>query len=235
MKIVTKKHMNLKTNIPILLFCLMTLSGMAQINKHSFGANINGGVIYIPEARLGTDPQTGEAITNPARFPFVFGIGGSYLNSTKKWLAWRTNFNLGVTSRYDDFPESLEGEYGRSSYSYRDFFAELGFGPMFTYQKEDFGIYIGGTLDLMYFVSHKTGVTWWGEEFSQYDSFAPYPIPTPSTYIGYWQRLGNVNSPWFFEVSLMRRALGGFLNLIEYEGDYVLYTLNVGFRYELNQ
>ena len=222
--------MNLKTNIPILFFCLMSISGVAQINKHSFGANINGGVIYIPEARLGTDPQTGEAITNPARFPFVFGIGGSYLNSTKKWLAWRTNFNLGVTSRYDDFPESFEGQMIR--FSYRDYFAELSFGPMFTYQKEDFGIYIGGTLDLMYHVSHEKGITWIHEESVRY---APFPIPTPSTYIGYWQRVGNVNSPWYFEVSLMRRALVGIFNLFEYQRSSVFYTLNMGFRYELNQ
>jgi len=207
---------------------ILSGSGFAQINKHSFGAGVSNGFIHIPENKMGFNQNTGEEIINPAQSPYFFGIGGSYLNSTKKWLAWRTNLNFGVTSRYEDFPESFDGLMIR--FSQRDFFAELSFGPMFTYQKEDFGIYIGGTLDLMYVVSHKKGITWTHEESIHY---APFPIPTPSAYIGYWQRIGNVNSPWYFEISLTRKVFAGVINLIEYQRGPVFYAINTGFRYEL--
>lgn len=206
----------------------MSVSGFAQINKHSFGANINNGILYIPQRSKGINYITNEEDFRPAKFLYVFGIGGSYLNSTNKWLAWRTNFNLAATSRSYDSPELIDGELFR--YSFRDFFSEFGFGPMFTYQKEDFGIYLGGTLDLMHIVRHTI----------DYDRssviFDNYPFPTPSAYIGYWQRVGNINSPWFLEITLMRRVIAGLLNLIESRQiDNVYYTLNIGFRYELNR
>lgn len=218
--------MNLKSNIPILFFCLMSLSGMAQINKHSFGAQVMNGFAHVPANQL--VGSSAANLNNPDKYPYLFGIGGSYVNSTKKWLSWRTNLNLMVSSRYENYPESFEGLVSRTSQ--RDFTAELGFGPMFTYQKDDYGIYIGGTLDLIYFAGHERNLS------SQDDGnmqFAEFPLPSPSLYLGYWQRIGNVNSPWFLELSLMRRHVFGLFTLFVDERSSIFYTFNLGFRYEL--
>lgn len=217
-----------RTYFCLMFLCVMSVSGFAQINKHSFGASINNGIILVPEENRGVNAITGEDMINPAHAIYLFGIGGSYLNSTKKWLAWRTSMNFAVTSKYENYPESFDGMISR--HYQRDFFVEIGFGPMFTYQKEDFGVYIGGAIDFMFFGSHEKGIPPSDRDIVR---IAPFPIPTPSLYLGYWQRMGNVNSPWYFEVSLMRRVPRGIINLFGYESSPVMFSLNTGFRYEI--
>ena len=214
--------MNLKTNIPILLFCLMSLSGVAQINKHSFGGAITNGFLHLPGENLGTNTLTGDEMIIPDRNKYVFGVSGSYVNATNKWLAWRTNLGASFSSRNITFG-------GEPSYLNRYYFIDLGFGPIFTYQKEDFGFYLGGSLDLNYWVSSFRRE----EGLDNITRHPDFPNPTFSTVIGYWQRVGNVNSPWYFEVSITRRYTNDFFGSHIYFDRSVLYHLNLGFRYEL--
>ncbi|MCC5917680.1 MAG: hypothetical protein JJU02_10200 [Cryomorphaceae bacterium] len=209
-------------------------TGFAQMERHSFGAGLVNGFIYVP-AEGDYDPtvthptlNTNIPAENPAKNVYLSGVHGSHLKTTKNWLAWRTNFNMMVSSRYEDFPEEFEGFFIR--HNQRGFYAELGFGPMFTYQKEDYGVFLGGTFDLMYFISNKKGVT---NPDNERWYFAEFPFPTVSTYLGYWQRMGNVNSPWFLEIMFKRRHVSAIPALFtDARGPY-MYSLMVGFRYEL--
>ncbi|TVQ82062.1 MAG: hypothetical protein EA358_00050 [Flavobacteriales bacterium] len=208
----------------MLLFAGTT--GFAQIEKHSFGAGVVNGFMYYPsQIEIFPDNQQME---KPAIIPYVFGFQGSHLKSTKNWLAWRTNVAFMGTSRYENYPESFDGK--RVRLSDRDFIAEIGFGPMFTFQKEDYGIYLGGTLDLMFMASHRKGITQpWVDNWS----FMEIPFPTVSAYLGYWQRVGNVNSPLFLEIALMRRHIPAIFTLfMEGRGPF-FYHLTLGFRYEI--
>jgi hypothetical protein len=212
-----------KTFFCFVLLCIMSVLGFAQINKHSFGGAITNGFVHLPGENLGFNPIIGDEMIIPDRNKYVFGIAGSYVNATNKWLAWRTNLGASLSSRnlrFDGGPSHID----------RYYFVDLGFGPIFTYQREDFGLYIGGSLDLNYWVYNIRREESLGGGITRYPNF---PNPTFSTVIGYWQRVGNVNSPWYFEVSISRRYINDFFNTQVYYDKSVLYHLNLGFRYEL--
>jgi len=213
----------LKTYFLFVFLCVMSISGFAQINKHSFGGGITNGFLHLPSMNFGINPNSGVETIRPERNIYVFGVAGSYVNASNKWLAWRTNLGASFSSR-----TFMVG--GGPLHSDRYYFVDLGFGPIFTYQKEDFGLYIGTSLDLNYWVYTARREEGWESEGTLYPG---YPNPTLSTVLGYWQRLGNVNSPWYFEVSVIRRYTNDFFNGPVYFDESVLYHLNLGFRYEL--
>ena len=199
--------------------------GFAQIKKHSFGAGVNNGTLFHP-ALYGTPSGGGEPVLlRSARSPYVFGLQGSHLKSSNKWLAWKTTINISTTSmyNYDKFDADLKDT--------RSLWADIGFGPMFTFQRKDFGVYLGGTLDIKYFAEYRVRSQ---PGRNNEILYAPYPLLVPTAHLGYWQRMGNVNSPWYLEIALIRQYVPGIFTLFNYSsepGPY-LYNLTVGFRYE---
>ena len=192
----------------VLLFAGTT--GFAQIEKHSFGAGLSNGVLYFP---------------NYEKSNYTLGLQGSHLNYTKNWLAWKTNLDIGGSS-------ALTNSNRNTTIRNHEFWIDLGFGPMFTYQKKDFGFYLGGTIDV-YFSARHTTISTPSESASNF-GFLSFPLPLYTTHLGYWQRIGNLNSPWFLEILLMRRSLNPrILNLLNYNHKMVFHNLTVGFRYEI--
>ncbi|MCC5918723.1 MAG: hypothetical protein JJU02_15490 [Cryomorphaceae bacterium] len=209
----------------VLLFAGTT--GIAQIEKHSFGAGVSNGILYIPGTEFFASSSGEPSTVSPAVTPYMFGAHGSHVNSLSKWLALRTSLGGMVTSRYEDFPEEFDEYVIR--YNRRNIFANIGFGPMLTFQQKDFGIYLGGTFELLYSFEHRRNIN--HPETSMWRNLN-YPFPTASGFFGYWQRMGNVNSPLYLEIVLERRQIPGILTFFSNYPVSYLYNLTVGFRYE---
>jgi hypothetical protein len=205
----------------------------AQISKHSFGASVNNGAYIFPEKTYFDDPLGNiDPLVNPARTAYVFGLQGSHLKSSNKWLAWRTTFAASVTSKYQNLSKDFEGYLMRQNI--RLHWLELGFGPMLTYQRKDYGFFLGGTLELVYSRNHRQFIN---EPYLSHVNWDDFPVPTVTAHLGYWQRIGNINSPWFLEIAFSRRHVSGIRILISDNvdpGPY-WYNLSMGFRYEINE
>ncbi|MCH8478267.1 MAG: hypothetical protein LAT56_10010 [Wenzhouxiangella sp.] len=203
-------------------------AGFAQIEKHSLGAGLSNGILHIPGREFPATLTGNPSRVSPDVTPYMFGAHGSYINALSKWFALRANLGGMVTSRYEDFPEEFDDYVIR--YNRRNIFANVGFGPMLTFQQKDFGIYLGGTLELLYSFEHRRNIN--NPEISMWRNLN-YPFPTASGFFGYWQRIGNVNSPLYLEIVLERRQIPGiFTFFTDYPVSY-LYNLTVGFRYEI--
>ena len=227
--------MNLKTNIPILFFCLMSFMGIAQIKKHSFGAGFSNGFIYNPEI-YSTFSSTGEErLLMESSMPYAFGVQGSFLNVYNKWLAWKTSLNLGSTANFAQHKIPFDGSEAPTNKNRRIFWGDIGFGPIFTYQKKDYGFYAGGSLDISLSGSVTTGPPYLTTS-SRRVWFNLYPYIIPAMRCGYWQRIGNVNSPWFLEIELVQRDIIHTHNNLfsNYRNNiHRLHALTIGFRYEI--
>ena len=216
-RILIKYRMRCSTISFLIVLLFAGTTGFAQIEKHSFGAGLSNGVIKLP---------------NPDLHIYAFGIQGSFINSSKKWIAWKTNLNLGISSI-----ASIERDNFISRFFY--FGGDLGFGPMFTYQKKDFGFYLGGTLDVFYMGVRRKLVSQGERTITSSNTILPpFPLPGATAHLGYWQRIGNVNSPWYLEILFTRRTVSdSLLDIFDRSRIYYVssafHNLTVGFRYEI--
>ena len=210
--------------------------GIAQMSKYSFGAGVSNGVLSNPEYTR-TSWMTGEEyVYIQGQTPYVFGLQGSFFNFTNKWLAWKTTLNLGGSQRYENLLLNEDGSPIPNTNSRQLIWGDIGFGPIFTYQKNNFGIYIGGSLDFSY-VGSRSVSEGLGHDNWYYNTSI---LTIPTIKCGYWQRLGGDESPFLLEIELVRSDMvWGNTSVWNTWNEYRnqinrIFLLTVGFRYEIN-
>jgi hypothetical protein len=226
-----------RTYFCLMFLFVMSVSGFAQINKHSFGGGITNGVVHYSKEFSPSSSLHEERMLMDSYTPYAFGFHGSFLNTSNKWFAWKTSLNIGTTVSFTRRVIPYNQYSSPIIYSQRTFWGDVGFGPLLTYVKDDYGFFIGVSLDLSL-----SGVeiiaSPLSESINSNTRFNRYPYFVPAMKLGYWQRMGNINSPWYLEVELVQRdMITTYINLFDnYRLNiHRLYAITIGFRYEIKE